>query len=262
MNQKTPFGMLPIPSNVMNSKLEAVYRALEWCDTLLSATSWTKKFEEDGTSLLRTINHRTIHVYPLEAAKMDLGLSTRFAANHLPLQIDEQPVCVRAVKRKPQPLHTDMVAGMILLLGGVNFNPAAVPATMHSILTPDQREALPAIPRRQRYLPGQPSTSGRIFLSEENILNLLNEHGRDAFHVQFEKRDGTLRNMTARLDVQKSSDGDDEHEVHPPRPYNPADYHLVPVIDLRLNQARNMATDRVTRLAIADHVLSTESADQ
>ena len=68
--------------------------------------------------------------------------------------------------------------------------------------------------------------------------------------------------MTARLDVQKSSDRDDEHEVHPPRLYNPADYHLMPVIDLRLNQPRNMATDRVTRLAIADHILSTESAEQ
>jgi hypothetical protein len=262
MNQKTPFGMLHIPSNTLNSKLEAVHRALEWCDTLLSATSWTKKFEEDGVSLLRTINHRTINVYPLEAAKMDLGLSTRFAANHLPVQIDEKPVCVRAVKRKPQPLHTDMVAGMILLLGGVDFNPAAVPETMHSILTPDQREALPTIPRRPRYVPGQPSTSGRIFLSEDRILNLLNEHGDDAFHVQFEKRDGTLRNMTARLDVQNSSEGDVEHEAHPPRPYNPADYHLMPVIDLRLNQPRNMATDRVTRLAIADQVLSTESAEQ
>jgi hypothetical protein len=68
--------------------------------------------------------------------------------------------------------------------------------------------------------------------------------------------------MTARLDVQNSSEGDVEHEAHPPRPYNPADYHLMPVIDLRLNQPRNMATDRVTRLAIADQVLSTESAEQ
>ena len=262
MNQKTPFGMLCIPSQIPQSRVDAIHRALEWCESLLSATSWTKRFEEDGISLLRTINHRTINVYPLEAAKMDLGLETRFASNHLPVQIDDEPVCVRAVKRKPQPLHTDMVAGMILLLGGVDFNPAAVPATMHSILTPDQRHALPTVPRRQRYVPGQPSTSGRVFLAEDRILNLLDEHGHDVFDVQFEKRDGTLRNMTARLEIQKPLDGDEVADEHPPRSYNPADYHLMPVIDLRLNQHRNMATDRVTRMVIAEHILSTESAEE
>jgi hypothetical protein len=262
MNQKTPFGMIPIPANVTKSRTDAIHRALEWCDSLLAATRWTRRVEEDGISLLRTINHRTIKVYPLEAAKMDLGLQTRFAANHLPVQIDDEAVCVRAVKRKPQPLHTDMVAGMILLLGGVDFNPAAVPATMHSILTPDQRQALPPGPRRQRYVPGQPSTSGRVFLPEDNILNLLNEHGGDVFHVQFEKRDGTLRNMTARLEGTNSSEGDDSSDERPSRPYNPADYHLVPVIDLRINQHRNMATDRITRMVIAERILSTESAEE
>jgi len=261
MNQKTPFGMISIPSQTPQSRIDAILRALEWCESLLSATSWTKRSEENGISLLRTINHRTINVHPLEAAKMDLGLETRFAANHLPVQIDDESVCVRAVKRKPQPLHTDMVAGMILLLGGVDFNPAAVPETMHSILTQDQRHALPTAPRRQRYVPGQPSTSGRIFLAEDRILNLLDEHGHDVFHVQFEKRDGTLRNMTARLEIQKPSDGHEAADEQPPRPYNPADYHLMPVIDLHLNQHRNMATDRVTWMVIGDRILSTESAE-
>ena len=75
------------------------------------------------------------------------------------------------------------------------------------------------------------------------------------------KKEGSLRNMTARLEIQKPSVGHEAADEQPPRPYNPADYHLMPVIDLHLNQHRNMATDRVTWMVIGDRILSTESAE-
>ena len=262
MNRKTPFGTIDIPPHVQKPKIDAVHRALNWCENLLTATFWTQRFDDGSISLVRTINQRTVEVFPLEAAKMDLGQKTRFAKNHLPVEIDQNPVCVRAVKVKPKPLHTDMVAGMILLLGGLDLEPASVPDTMRDILTPEQRESLPLPVQRPRYIPGQPSTSGRIFLSEDRILELLEDHMGEPFQVQFEKRDGTLRNMSAQLEVSKILDEEAAPVEVNPRPYNPADYHLVPVIDLRISQCRLMAADRVTRIIIGKHVVSTPSAEE
>ena len=262
MNRKTPFGTLNIGPHVRNSKVDAIHRALEWCENLLAATYWTQRSEGESVSLVRTINQRTVEVFPLEAAKMDLGQKTRFAKNHLPVEIDQNSVCVRAVKAKPKPLHTDMVAGMILLLGGLDFEPASVPNTMRAILTPEQRQTLPHPAHRPRYVPGQPSTSGRVFLCEERILELLEDHMNEPFQVQFEKRDGTLRNMSAQLEVGKPLDEETAPEEVNPRLYNPADYHLVPVIDLQISQCRLVAADRVTRIVIGEHVLSTQSAEE
>ena len=251
--------MLTIPPATSPATVHAVLRALDWCDGLQATTFWERRSVEGRISLVRMVNRRTVEIHPLEAAEMDLGLKTRFATNHLPVQIDQKSVCVRPMKAKTQPLHTDMVAGMILLLGGVDFNPASVPQTMHALLSPEQRRSLPPSVRRQRYVPGQPSTSGRLFVSEERILELFGLHANELFQIQFEKRDGTLRNMTARLERENS----DEATFTEGRSlgYNPADYHLVPVVDLQLNQYRNVATDRVTRITVGETVLSTDSAE-
>ena len=156
-----------------------------------------------------------------------------------------------------------MIASIILLLGRAEFNPAAVPRTLRSILTREQIASLPPPPpSRPRYIPGQPSTSGREFLPEARILELSDQNQNTIFSIQFEKRDGTLRNMNARIGVWKGPGGDESNPraADAVRSYNPSDYNLKTVFDMQKEQYRNIATDRVTQITIGGHTYSTASA--
>lgn len=259
MMQKTPFGTLTVSPEDDRNRVVAVLRALSWCESLLETAGWTPCVNETSVSLQRTMNGQTVEIFPLEAARMDLGRSSSFSREHLPITLNGKDACVRCIPVEPRPLHTDMVASMILLLGRDELFAAAIPRTLHPILTSDQLATLPRRQRRERTVPGQPSTSGREFLPEEQVLALLDAHPSMTFEVQFEMRSGRLRNMTARLERENS----DEATFTEGRSlgYNPADYHLVPVVDLQLNQYRNVATDRVTRITVGETVLSTDSAE-
>ena len=263
MSHYTPFGLLKPPPQIGKKRIDAVQRALRWCETILTGTLWTQKSVGHKISLQRTINEQTIEIFPLEAAFMDLGMQSRFPADHLPIHLNNTNACVRSAHYHPRPLHTDMIASLILLLGRSDINPAAVPRTLRPILTAEQIASLPPPPPpRPRYIPGQPSTSGREFLPESRILELSDQNQNTIFSIQFEKRDGTLRNMTARIGVWKGPDGDESN----PRiedaamSYNPSDYNLKTVFDMQIGQYRNIATDRVTQITIGGHTYSTASA--
>ena len=265
MNPKTPFGLLKSSPRVEKKRIDAVQRALRWCETILTSTLWTSISVENNISLQRTINEQTIEIFPLEAAFMDLGMESQFTADHLPIHLNNVNACVRSIQSHPRPLHTDMIASMILLLGRAEINPAAVPRTLRSILTGEQIASLPPTPPpRPRYIPGQPSTSGREFLPEARILELSDQNQNTIFSIQFEKRDGTLRNMTARIGVWKGPGGDESN----PRiedavmSYNPSDYNLKTVFDMQKEQYRNVATDRVTKITIGGCTYSTASYNE
>ena len=152
---------------------------------------------------------------------------------------------------------------MILLLGRAEINPAAVPRTLHSLLTEEQIASLPPPPPpRGRYIPGRPSTSGREFLLESRILELSEQNSNTIFSIQFEKRDGTLRNMNARIGVWRGPSGDENntHAADAIMSYDPTDYHLKTVFDMQKRQYRNIPTDRVTKITIVGHTYRTESA--
>ena len=108
MNQKTPFGPLHPPEKIEQKRVYAVHRALRWCETILSSTLWTPVIVGDSVSLQRTINEQTIELFPLEAAYVDLGMKSRFAADHLPIHLNNSNACVRSTHSHPRPLHTDM----------------------------------------------------------------------------------------------------------------------------------------------------------
>jgi hypothetical protein len=250
MNQETPFGILKLGTQV-NKKTEPVLRALRWCETILSSTLWTPKKSGHEISLCRTINGQTIEIFPLEAANLDLGIQSRFAAVHLPIHLNNSNACVRSIYSRPRPLHIDMVASVMLLLGGSEFIPDQLPRTLHSILTAEQMASLTPVARRQPHAP-QPSTSGRDFLPESMITSSFRKNSNRVFRIQFEKRDGTLRNMTARMVL--PSDSDKEENAPRPAgaimPYNPADYNLKTVFDMQKEEYRHVATDRVTKIEI------------
>ena len=262
MNHKTPFGMLNPPDNIDQKQIDAVLRALRWCETILASTLWTPILEGNSVSLQREINGQTIEIFPVEAAYVDLGLKSRFTADHLPIYLNNSNACVRSTHSRPRPLHTDMIASMMLLLGRAEFNPAAVPRTLHSILTAEQISSLPLPPpARQPYLPGRPSTTGREFLPDARIVELSRQNPNTIFTIQFEKRDETLRNMTARIGVWKDVNGDEHNtlDAEEAMSYNPADYNLKAVFDMENRQYRMIATDRVTMITIGGRTHATPS---
>ena len=265
MIYKTPFGHLKPTIHIEKTKADAVLRALQWCETIVSTTQWIPVSLGHSISLRRTIHGQTIEIFPLEAALMDFGMKSRFNANHLPIHLNNQNACVRPIHTRSRPLHTDMVASMILFLGRDEFNPASVPRTLHAILSEEQMASLPpSPPSRGAYIPGRPSTSGREFLPEPRILELVRHHPSSAFRIQFEKRDGTLRNMTARIGVWKGPDGDEmnTHRVHDAMSYDPSEYNLKIVIDMEHRAYRNIATDRVTQISIGGETHRSASAEE
>ena len=88
MNHKTPFGPLNPPEKIEQRRVDAVHRALRWCETILTGTLWKPIFVGNNVSLQRTINGQTIEIFPLEAAYVDLGMKSRFAADHLPIDLN------------------------------------------------------------------------------------------------------------------------------------------------------------------------------
>ena len=262
MIYETPFGILTTVTQIDSKKMAAVQKALRWCETILESTLWTRSTEGSSICLQQTINQQLVQIFPLEGALMDLGMKSRFSTNHLPIHLNRSNACVRTLQNQPRPLHTDMIASMLLLLGGSDFNPLVVPKTMHSILTAKQRASLPPHARSGPYVAGRPSTSGRDFLPELTIMELLNQHPNVIFNVQFEMRNGELRNMNAQDGVlmQEEQDG-----IVPPitgagMSYDPADYHLKAVIDIERGQYRCIATDRVTKITIGERTYRTTSA--
>ena len=265
MADKTiPLNWLHVPENTDTRILEAVLRALGWCNDLLEGTLWTTHTVNGECTLQRTINEHLVTLYPMEAASMDLGMETRYSPGHLPIEVNNTSVCVRSRPSHEPPLHTDMVASVILLLADDDVDPAAIPKTLHAILTDEQRAALPPQrSQRARTVPGQPSTSGREFLPEARILALIEQHPNATFSVQFERRDGTLRNMIARRNddfCAREEEGNGEVSTAT-FGYNPADYHLASVIDVPLGEYRMLATDRVTEMTIGGETMRTDSAE-
>jgi hypothetical protein len=265
MNHKTPFGLLKSSVRIDKKRINAVQRALNWCETILTSTLWTPISVGNNISLQRTINEQTIEIFPLEAAFMDLGMQSRFTTDHLPIHLNNANACVRSIHSHSRPLHTDMIASLILLLGRSEIIPAAVPRTLRPILTAEQISSLPpSPPPRPRYIPGQPSTSGREFLPESRILELSGQNQNTIFSIQFEKRDGTLRNMTARIGVWNDANGDENntHVAEGAMSYNPADYNLKAVFDMENGQYRTIATDRVTKITIGGLTFRTASFNE
>ena len=264
MNQyNTPFGLLKTSLRIEKNRIDAVLRALDWCETILTSTLWTPISVKDNISLQRNINGQTIEIFPLEAARMDFGMKSRFNRDHLPIELNNQNACVRPLYPRSRPLHTDMIASMMLFLGRADIDSGAVPRTLHAILTEEQIASLPPLPPpRAPYVPGQPSTSGREFLPETRILELTRQHPNTIFSIQFEKRDGTLRNMTARIGVWKDASGIEKNtqQVSEERSYNPAEYNLKMVFDVEKAAYRTVATDRVTRISLGGQTFQTESA--
>jgi len=147
---QTPFGTLRVQQNTRSERLDAVLRALRWCDAIVTGSLWIPTVTGKQVSLRQIINEQAVEIFPLEAAFLDLGKKSTFATAHLPLNLNNLNACIRSNHHaRPRPLHTDMIASMILLLGSDEFDPTKVPRTLHKILTVEQLAQLP--PQRSAY---------------------------------------------------------------------------------------------------------------
>jgi hypothetical protein len=265
VRQKIPTEMLSFNDYDDQTRVQAVKRALGWCNVLAEGTAWEATVEDGVHALVRTINGQHLAVLPLEAARMDLGESTSFSQGHLPVYINGEDACVRARNGNVKPLHTDMVASLLVLLGDDEHMPVeAIPVTLHALLTDEQRANLPVAVPRQRYEPGRPSTTGRVFLSQQQVLNMMESASGAAFEVQFEKRDGSLRNMTARCEPVFHHDENRSESAEGGRSlaYDPSTYLLMPVIEVSTNAHRLVAYDRVTSISWGGQLHRSASYEQ
>lgn len=147
MNHSTPFGNLRVENDVTPKRRKAVLKALQWCRTLSQDSAWQFLYSEGEGSLIQLINNQKVELFPLKAAHLDLGMQTSFSNNHLPINLNDKNACVRSNRfTYPRPLHCDMIASMILLLGTENFDPTEVPISLYAILTPEQLENVPPRP--------------------------------------------------------------------------------------------------------------------
>ena len=170
---KTPFGPLKPPSNIAKERVDAVVRALDWCEAIATGSLWSTNKIENRVSLCQIINGQRLELFPLEAARLDLGFSSLFSTRHLPIQLNKVNACVRFNRHiRPIPLHTDMVASMVLLLGSEGFDPSHVPRTLHQILTVEQLEKLP---------PAQPADFGRQQPLDNTIFTITDAEAREFF---------------------------------------------------------------------------------
>lgn len=81
-------------------------------------------------------------------------------------------------------------------------------------------------------------------------VKLLLEKAKNGkiFTVDFIKKDGTPRTMTARLGVKKGVSGEGKK-------YNPEDYNLLTVYDMQKGAFRNIGLDTVTRVTISGETI-------
>jgi hypothetical protein len=145
----TPFGQLLVSMDLSKRKVMAILRALDWCDAIAEGSLWKKSKREGFVSFIQSINGQSVEIFPLRAASLDAGNPNLHQRYHLPIFLNGESACVRAHSAtRPRPLHTDMVASMILLLGSENFDPLEVPRTLKAILTEEQQALLPPEPVR------------------------------------------------------------------------------------------------------------------
>jgi hypothetical protein len=76
------------------------------------------------------------------------------------------------------------------------------------------------------------------------IYDTLKQNNGAIFSVQFIKKDGTIRDMTARLGVKKHLKGGEQ-------PYNPADYNLITAFDMAKKEYRMISIDTLLKIKLS-----------
>ena len=143
MNLATSFGPLHVPHSVSSERVNAVKRALQWCDAITEGTSlWQRNTVEKHVVVERFVNGARVTLSPILAARQDFGDDkTGFSRHHLPVTVNDRPICVvpkRGIleRNKSLLLHTDLVASLLLLLGSEDPPLEELPKTLGKVLYP------------------------------------------------------------------------------------------------------------------------------
>lgn len=144
MLEDTPFGELRLPHSLPIPRKKAILRALSWCLSIISKTSFWNISDKEGVDcgkgVSRKIGKKTLTVYPLVAARMDSGVEANhlgISFNHLPIQVNGRSVCVVPMNRSKSLLHTDMVASILQLFCTEKPPTSVIPYTLGRRLYPE-----------------------------------------------------------------------------------------------------------------------------
>lgn len=87
--------------------------------------------------------------------------------------------------------------------------------------------------------------------AKQLIFDTLKVNNGQIFGVQFVKKDGTIRDMVARLGVKKGVTGEGMK-------YNPADFNLITAFDMQKKEYRSISIDTLTQLKVDGQVFDVE----
>lgn len=87
--------------------------------------------------------------------------------------------------------------------------------------------------------------------AKQLIFDTLNVNNGQIFGVQFVKKDGSIRDMVARLGVKKGVTGEGMK-------YNPADFNLITAFDMHIKKHRHISVDTLTQLKINGQIFDVE----
>lgn len=87
--------------------------------------------------------------------------------------------------------------------------------------------------------------------AKQIIFDTLNINNGQIFGVQFIKKNGSIRDMVARLGVSKGVTGEGMK-------YNPADFNLITAFDMQKNEHRHISVGTITKLKVNGQTFDVE----
>jgi len=87
--------------------------------------------------------------------------------------------------------------------------------------------------------------------AKQIIFDTININSGQIFGVQFVKKDGSTRDMVARLGVTKHLKGG-------VKKYNPEDYNLITAFDMQKKEYRSISVDTLTQLKVDGQIFEVE----
>jgi len=176
---QTVFGVIHQTGRRPKSKIEPIIRALNWCQELVEESPlWSVTRTRGTVALQRSINGKKLFLFPLIAAKQDLGdFGHGFGRNHLAVAINGRSICVATKRDCTVVPHVDLVASCLQLFSVEKPPISVVPSTLRIRLYPDECRKFPRhrIPRRQQTI----EAFHALVTSDDEAYAFIDEYPED-----------------------------------------------------------------------------------
>ena len=175
---ETVFGVLRRNEKPPESKMKPIIRGLNWCQELVEESPlWSVTRARGTVALQRNVNGKKLFLFPLIAAKQDLGdFRHGFERNHLAVAIDGRSMCVIGPRKRQALPHVDLVASCLQLFSVEKPPVQFVPSTLRMRLYPDEcGNATRYFPRRQQTI----EAFNALVTSDDEAYAFIDEYPED-----------------------------------------------------------------------------------